>query len=284
MPEYSGDESPVPCNCCGADKFKPAVDCKTFKYVRCVSCGLVQRNPQPLTSDIIERYSRTYGEDYLSYELKNEGAFFDLQRLALKDAGFFTLEASLLSGGNAPSVLDVGCASGSVLVFLRERGWRVTGVEISPCAEYAKKERGLDVRNIPLEENSFADKSFDVVLASHLIEHLNDPRSFLTETRRILKDDGHIFITTPNIDGFQARIFRGNWRSAIFDHLYLFSISTLKKLLKKCGFTTEKISTWGGLASGSAPLWLKKIADPLAKRLRSGDVMIVKAKKLGGGF
>jgi 2-polyprenyl-3-methyl-5-hydroxy-6-metoxy-1,4-benzoquinol methylase len=246
----------------------------------------VQRNPQPVKEEIIARYSKTFGNDYLSYELENEAAFLKLQQLALRDAGFDKTEKAAFSRArsaehseSAPSVLDVGCATGALLVSLRKRGWHITGVEISPCAEYAKKERGLDVRNIPLEENNFPKESFDAILASHLVEHLNNPRSFFTETYRVLKKEGYMFITTPNISGLQARLFGGRWRSAIFDHLYLFSKRTLLKMLKTCGFKTEGVYTWGGLAAGFSPIFLKKPADILAKRLGFGDVMIVRARK-----
>jgi len=276
----AGESGPVPCSCCGSSLFKPALNCEGFGYVRCTACGLVQMNPQPVKDEIIARYSSVFANDYLQYELENEAAFLKLQQLALEDSDFYKQEKALmLRAKDGPSVLDVGCATGALLESLRDRGWRVTGVEISACSQYARDERKLDVRNLPLEENKFPDESFDVVLASHLIEHLNDPFSFLAETFRILKSGGYVYISTPNISGFQARLFGGHWRSAIFDHLYLFSVRTLKKMLKKAGFKVEKTSTWGGLAAGLAPLWLKKTADFLAKRLGFGDVMIVRAGK-----
>jgi len=280
MPASGAKSGFIPCNSCGGFIFKLALQCEGFDFVRCTQCGLVQRNPQPVKEEIIERYSKTFGDDYLKYELENEAAFLKLQQLALQDAGFDKIEKNaFLRAENAPSVLDIGCATGALLAYLRDRGWRVTGVEISPGAVYAQKERGLDVRNIPLEEINFPQESFDVILASHLVEHLNDPRSFFTELNRILKKDGYIFITTPNISGFQALIFGGRWRSAIFDHLYLFSKRTLLKMLKSCGFKPEGVYTWGGLAAGLAPAFVKKTADFLAKRLGFGDVMIVRAGK-----
>jgi len=280
MPADDGNSRKIPCACCSGEEFKAALDCEGFSFVRCASCGLVQRNPQPLPEEIKERYAKLYGDDYLSYELKNEAAFLKLQQLALTDAGFDKLEKeSFARKAEAPSALDIGCATGALLDDLRSRGWRVTGVEISPSAQYAMNTRKLDVRNIPLEENKFADKSFDVVLASHLIEHLNDPKNFLLEIYRILKDNGFCFITTPNIRGFQARLFGSSWRSAIFDHLYLFSDISLSNMLKSAGFKIGSIRTWGGLAAGSAPRWLKKAADVLAKKSGCGDVMIVRAGK-----
>ncbi|MDR0465456.1 MAG: class I SAM-dependent methyltransferase [Treponema sp.] len=288
MPVSEAKSEDLPCAVCGCSIFNPSLNCEGFSFVRCKSCGLVQRNPQPVKEEIISRYSKMYGNDYLAYEIENEAAFLKLQQLALKDAGFEKLEKMLFARnekqrnagtGNSPSVLDIGCATGAVLNSLRERGWHVTGVEISPAASYAQKKRNLDVRNLPLEENNFPLRGFDAILASHLIEHLNDPRAFFTEINRILKDDGYVFITTPNISGFQARLFGSRWRSAIFDHLYLFSVRTLKRLLSNTGFKTESCRTWGGLAAGTSPKWLKKAADFLAKRFNCGDVMIIRAVK-----
>jgi len=118
-----------------------------------------------------------------------------------------------------------------------------------------------------------------VVIASHLIEHLNDPASFTAEVYRILSIGGYFFVTTPNISGMQAHLFKNRWRSAIFDHLYLFSVKTLTRLLAGKGFTVEKISTWGGLAKGAAPEKVKRLFDKAAKRFGFGDVMIIRAVK-----
>ena len=275
-PVRAGNSRMIPCDLCGSGSFLPGLNCEGFGYVRCAHCGLVQMNPQPDKNEVRQRYGEAFGKDYLSYELENEAAFLELQRLALADAGFEELEKKLFQ----PRILDIGCATGALLVFLHDLGWHVTGVEISPSAEYARNERNLDVKSLPLEENSFPPECFDVVLASHLIEHLNNPRSFLDETHRVLKPDGRVFITTPNICGFQARLLGGRWRSAIFDHLYLFSVRTLKAMLRESGFAVERVCTWGGLAAGLAPPWLKKAADRIVKHLGNGDVMIVRARKV----
>jgi SAM-dependent methyltransferase len=236
-------------------------------------------NPQPLPADVQRRYRSDYGSDYRSYELANEDAFLRLQLLGLHDAGFAALERELLSRPAAPRVLDIGCATGALLARLRERGWNTCGVEISPSAEYARAGRGLDVRSQALAENNFPPDGFDLILASHLIEHLNDPASFVREVYRILRPGGHFLVSTPNISGFQARLFKSRWRSAIFDHLYLFSVRTLRSLLTGAGFTIEGVYTWGGLAAGTAPRFLKRAADRLVKPLGMGDVMLIRTVK-----
>ena len=270
----------IPCALCGSGSFTQFLFCDGFSYVRCTGCTLVQMNPQPVAGDVQRRYREFFGEDYLSYELKNEEAFLELQKLALADAGFDKIEKELMEDKtSAPAVLDIGCATGAMLAFLKARGWQETGVEISPSAEYARQKRELNVKDMPLEECRFPDESFDLALASHLVEHLNNPPAFLREVWRVLRPGARLLLITPNIDGFQARLFGSRWRSAIFDHLYLFSERTLKGMLGKAGFVTEGIYTWGGLAAGTAPAFIKRIADKAAKALGLGDVMLVRARK-----
>ncbi|MDR1802571.1 MAG: class I SAM-dependent methyltransferase [Treponema sp.] len=280
-PVIPEEKKPVPCAVCGGGLFRGALSCEGFSYVRCAKCGLVQMNPQPLEEEIRRRYDTRTGTEYLSYELANEGSFLALALLALKDAGFDEIESELLAKPPA-RILDIGCATGSLLAHLRERGWETTGVEISgPQAEYGREKQNLDVRSLPLEENRFPAASFNVVLASHLIEHLNAPAAMAAEVNRILAPGGRFFVTTPNIAGFQARLFRGRWRSAIFDHLYLFSVKTLSRLLEEKGFVIEKTCTWGGLAAGLAPASVKRFFDKEAKRFGFGDVMIIRARREG---
>ncbi|MDR2070134.1 MAG: class I SAM-dependent methyltransferase, partial [Treponema sp.] len=257
-PAAAQEERPIPCALCGGSSFQKRFSCGGFGYVRCTRCGLVQINPQPVPAAVRNRYAEGHGTDYLAYEQANEAAFLHLQKLALQDAGFFDRARDCMAAREPPKVLDIGCATGAILAFLREQGWHTTGVEISlPQAEYARRERNLDVRTRPLEENRFPSDCFQAVLASHLIEHLNDPAALVREVYRILSPGGFFYVTTPNIGGFQARLLGKGWRSAIFDHLYLFSTKTLGALLRKSGFRVEKTVTWGGLAAGLVPPRIK---------------------------
>jgi len=276
-PVAKEEVKPVPCALCGGERFAPSLSCEGFSYVKCSECGLVQMNPQPVAESVKSRY----GDNYLAYEIENEESFLILQKLGLADAGFFEIERKLMERNpkGKPKVLDVGCATGALLGFLEGKNWQVTGVEISPSAEYAREKRRLDVRSVTVEDCGFPDASFDVVLASHLIEHLNRPREFIREIGRILSPGGYFLLTTPNIDGFQSRLFGSRWRAAIFDHLYLFSVRTLKAMLKAEGFVTNGVYTWGGLAVGTAPRMVKRFADKAVKLFGIGDVMLIKATR-----
>jgi 2-polyprenyl-3-methyl-5-hydroxy-6-metoxy-1,4-benzoquinol methylase len=263
----------VACLGCGSDRSRVALRCDGFTFVRCEGCGLVYQNPQPVFDDLRERY----GTDYFAYELSNERNFFGLMRMGLADIRFSELAAEI---PEPRTFLDIGCATGMLIESMKGEGWDARGVDVcKESAEYGRTHRGVQIFAGTLEEACFPAEEFAVVHFSHLIEHVPDPRSFLHEVRRILKPDGFAVITTPNVDGFQARLFGTAWRSAIADHLVLFSRRTLPRMLVECGFAVSKTATWGGLALGTAPMVIKRPMDKLAKKWGFGDVMLFLAAK-----
>jgi len=249
------------------------LDCGNFAFVRCLGCSAVYQNPSPIFEDLRKRY----GKGYFAYEHDNEQNFHRLMQLGLSDIGFDALTREVVE---PRSFLDIGCATGLLLESMERKGWVVRGVDICrESAEYGARTRGVDIFAGTLSEAFFADESFSAVHFSHLIEHVPDPRSFLCEVRRILRPGGFAIITTPNVDGFQARLFKAAWRSAIADHLVLFSRSTLARVVVESGFQVLRTVTWGGLAAGTAPVLIKKPVDRLAKRFGFGDVVLLLAQR-----
>jgi SAM-dependent methyltransferase len=264
----------VRCDLCGSDRCRPVLRGEGFRFVRCLHCGLVYQNPQPLFEDLRSRY----GRDYFHYELENERNFFQLMKLGLRDIQFDRLARAF---GPGRTFLDVGCATGMLLAFQRSRGFRVQGVELCrESAEHGRRQRNLPIFIGTLEQAAFPEGSFSVVHFSHLIEHLTAPASFLREVHRILARDGLLIVVTPNIAGLQARLLGPRWRSAIADHLHLFSRRTLVRMLELTGFRALETVTWGGLAKGVAPAWIKRPADVLAKRWGFGDVVLALARRV----
>ncbi len=263
----------VPCPACGSARSRLFLPCDGFQFVKCADCALVYQNPRPVFDDL----RRRYGEDYFSYELTNEAAFFTLMRLGLRDIDFPALTAGLPS---PRTFLDIGCATGMLIESMKGEGWDARGVDVCrESAEYGMKNRGVPIFVGTLDEARFPDGTFNVVHFSHLIEHVPDPRAFLREVKRIIAPGGFAVITTPNVDGFQARLFRQAWRSAIADHTLLFSKKTLRRMLTEEGFDVRQGVTWGGLAEGTAAPWIKRPMDRLAKKWGFGDVVLYLAAK-----
>jgi 2-polyprenyl-3-methyl-5-hydroxy-6-metoxy-1,4-benzoquinol methylase len=270
-----GDERTerVPCPLCGTGGGSLFFQGDGFTFVRCRSCALIYQDPRPIMTDLRVRYDH----EYFLYERANEAAFLRLMLLGLRDIGF---DAAAESLPRPSRFLDIGCATGMLLEEMKARGWDTQGVDVcAESAEYGKRERDVEIFAGTLEEARFPAESFSVAHFSHLIEHVTDPRGFLSEVRRVLMPAGIAVITTPNTDGLQARIFRGKWRSVIADHLALFDRKNLARLLSETGFSSNRTITWGGLAAGLAPGFIKWPMDRLAKRWGFGDVMLVAARK-----
>jgi len=180
-------------------------------------------------------------------------------------------------------------------------------VDLSVAAVSAAKQvYGIDVFTGTVPEAPFADESFDVVTASHYLEHVPNPLEVLATIRRLLKPNGLCLIGTPNVASLNARIFRDCWFPLECPrHLYLYSPATIRRLLEKAGFAVDGIAfdpgTRGLLLSlryrfgdERIPLsrrrkptglrLLKALARPwawAAARLRQSDIMVVCARKAG---
>jgi len=258
----------ISCNICNSKKATPFLKMDGFAYQKCVNCSLVFQNPRPVFDDLKKRYA----ENYFDYEISNQENFFALMKLGLRDIRF---DEFYKNDVKKKRFLDIGCATGLLLNHMKSKGWITKGVEIcKQSAEYGIKNFGLDVFTGTLEEAAFPDHYFDAVHFSHLIEHVPDPKALLLEIRRILKRDGRMILTTPNAGGFQARAAKGTWRSAIPDHIYLFTKKTMKTLLERTEYKIIKQLSWGGIPAGKRPGVIKKPADRLAKYFNVGDVML----------
>lgn len=101
-------------------------------------------------------------------------------------------------------VLDAGCGVGYGSAYLAEAATRVYGVDLSEEAiayarrRYAGPNVEFDVADLLALPHAAA--TFDVVCAFEVIEHLPEPERFVTEARRVLKDDGVLVASTPRVE------------------------------------------------------------------------------------
>lgn len=264
----------ISCNICGGEDTREYLDMGHFSYAKCTSCGVVYQNPRPVAKEI----EAIYQEGYFEYERQNDENFFNLALLGLKDINFNGLTKDF----EEKRVLDIGCATGLLLNHLKMEGWECKGVEIcASSAKYAREKFSLYIEERVLEEVRFADNYFSVVHLAHLIEHVKEPLNTLKEIYRILRPGGIMVLTTPNVASLGFYIHGRNWRSAIDQHLYLFSKTTIKRAAKEVGFSVEKIVSWGSFlpVDINPPKVFKRAADKFVKFFNLGDVMLVLCRK-----
>ncbi len=105
---------------------------------------------------------------------------------------------------NEKTLLDVSCKEGDVLQALKPRGFHLRGTNFEPAGpalDGIPIDYGVDLlRRLP-----YNDASFDVVLLVEVIEHLENHRVALGELARVLKPDGVLILTTPNVMRLNSR-------------------------------------------------------------------------------
>ncbi len=218
------------CPLCGTSAARRLVTKQGHDVLRCRQCRVVFAWPQPTAEEIEARYS---AEGYHADADESAERRLFAHRLA-------QVEEQLPRRGR---VLDVGCARGAFLAVARDEGWDAVGLELDRKAVDAASDRGLDVRHGALEPGMFPPNSFDAVTLFDLIEHVPDPRALLAACREVLRPDGLVVITTPDISGLVPRVTYvlfgltiGAWgHPTPPGHLVQFSRGTLRRLLDEQG-------------------------------------------------
>jgi SAM-dependent methyltransferase len=97
----------------------------------------------------------------------------------------------------SPRILDAGCGTGRNLVEYAQLG-EAEGVDFSAEAVEFCRLRGLEhVQRAALEQLPYEGGRFDLIVATDVIEHLDDDRRALTELRRVAADGGRLVVTVP---------------------------------------------------------------------------------------
>ena len=202
--------------------------------------------------------------------------------------GLLRPEIVAMIPGGCGAVLDVGCGTGALGKYLKENGvTEVCGIELSHEASL-EAERVLDrvvegdVEHMGLP---FSLGRFDCIICADVLEHLVDPWAVMARLRALLKPDGCIVASIPNV-GFHRvvrSLVRGNWRyadSGILDrtHLRFFTWQGIISLFQDSGLVIEKVHR--KIDSG---LNMKLLNILLFGRIREALVIqyIVRAKKSG---
>jgi len=194
------------------------------RYVKCRNCHFIYVNP-------IEEVNRING-DY-SKMGNTDAAIIRGSRLRAAESQLGLIRRHK----SGKTLLDIGCGEGFFLSNAAKAGYTTKGIEISrDAAEYAGREFGLDVEAKPFEELRLPENHFDVVTLWQVLEHVPYPLMVLKEVHRILKPDGLLATSTPNIDSILARVFRRKWWNLRRLHINQFTTRTLTDMLKRAGF------------------------------------------------
>jgi 2-polyprenyl-3-methyl-5-hydroxy-6-metoxy-1,4-benzoquinol methylase len=106
------------------------------------------------------------------------------------------------------TLLDVGCDTGVFVEFAVGKGMSAIGIDVFDRVVEIGRARGRDLRLGTLETAGISDQSIDVVTGFDLIEHVDDPVSFVDNVKRVLRPGGVVALETPNYEGLIYRLGR----------------------------------------------------------------------------
>ena len=142
------------------------------------------------------------------------------------------------------TILDIGCGFGESLGYHTERGCDVYGIEADKNIKRVAEKFGYKVHVGVFESNLYEDEFFDYVTMDQVIEHVIDPAKLFRGVAKILKTDGHLIASTPNVEGWGAWVFGQrwiNWHAPY--HLHYFSKKSLEMLAENQGFKLDNVYT-----------------------------------------
>lgn len=212
----------VVCENCGSQNLEPFTVQPNNIFQHCSDCLLYQKqSPPPL-----EHYEESYHE----YYARRRG-----KKIATAKTRLGALTRYLKV--KQPKMLDVGCSIGATVEAAKQLGWDASGVDVSKVAVEFCRDRGLDCQAIDDHRLPYADNTFDVLTSWHVIEHVDDVNSTLTEWFRVIKPGGILVLETPDSQCWKARRLGPAYESFWpHDHLYTFTRANMCQFLRRAGF------------------------------------------------
>lgn len=281
----------VSCNNCGCDETDFITSgCEheynnttndIFTVVNCRRCGLLYLNPRP---DVCE-LKTIYPSNYYAYNLHKQSVESEIGHSPLFQARKFVYLSRLrkalayCKAAGILKVLDIGCADGRALDWYLKLGAdkvETYGVDFDEAAVTTARRAGHQVYLGRFEAVEIPENMFDLAVATHVIEHVADPKAFARKAFSVLKPGGIFLCETPNAAAWDARVFRKqHWGGYHFPrHWVFYTPVTIKNLAEELGFEVVDIkfhpapAFWNWtfhslLGSPGNPDWKVKLADYL---------------------
>jgi len=242
-----------------------------FSIWHCANCS-IRFSQDVADQNSIGKYYKS--DNYISHSDTKSGLVNSLYHSIRK----FTLllkrkliqnQTQLKSG----TILDIGCGTGAFLNTMKEAGWKITGLE--PDDRAITKAKSLyQIQPQPSSELfNMSEQQFDAITMWHVLEHVHQLNEYFFQIRKILKDNGTLFIAVPNYTSFDAYFYKETW--AAYDvprHLYHFSPMSMELLVKRYGMKIKTIK----------PMWFDSYyVSMLSEKYRGNKLGLLRAVLIG---
>jgi 2-polyprenyl-3-methyl-5-hydroxy-6-metoxy-1,4-benzoquinol methylase len=193
------------------------------EVLRCEVCGFQFIDPMYTNDDLRELYATPLYRLFLEMiQPARSPSLLEASRREFVDLGVLDLIAS--SPGRQTRFLDVGCGFGDDALALAGLGFDSHGLEMNEAEAAQARALGITVHNEDLASFSRRDEKYDGVLASHFIEHVQDPHLFFESIIPMLSSGGMLLVETPlasDFSGAQAERYKDIYHTLFWDHFTL---------------------------------------------------------------
>ncbi|HVT65882.1 MAG TPA: class I SAM-dependent methyltransferase [Mycobacteriales bacterium] len=226
----------------GREHEYPDTTDETFAVVKCDTCGLGRLDPCPDVSEL----DTIYPPAYYSYNMVSgrgtDGEIGLKEKVSQRYAASVletALERAAVTAGDKVKLLDVGCGDGRILDYYRAArpdletwGLDINGDALAIAAKAGHKTvQGAFEKDVELPKGYF-----DVVIARHVIEHVEDPVVFARNAAALLRPGGVFLAACPDFGSADAKRFRGHWGGNHFPrHWWFFDGDAMRKVAEHVG-------------------------------------------------
>lgn len=238
----SNDIEPRKLSCCIENESDDILVSEIDRYglpIRTVlnkKCGLMRTDPYYTKEYLTKFYTECYRDLYSTEQVTYSGFLSDQMNTG---ENIFNFVKKYLP--EKSEICEIGCGMGGILLPFKLNGFDITGIDLGD--EYIQIGKGLNLNLINGEINVLIDegKKFDLVIINHVLEHIPEVKDFLIQVKKILSENGFIYIAVPGINSipesydFDLLMFLQN------AHCWHFTRNTLSVLLNQVGFEVIEI-------------------------------------------
>ena len=180
-----------PCVVCGSTDVLTERILNEIPLVRCLNCFHVYADieAEKILALNINHYHDVYNSTF---------RVPDINMRSFKMCWFSIIANIVTKLYGIGSVLDIGCGNGGLLLSFRERGWQITGLDLSHEAGLFANKYGYCIITGLLEDVDIAPESFDCVTLTNVLEHIPEPWKFVKKLMDIVKPGGIVYLNVPN--------------------------------------------------------------------------------------
>ncbi len=235
----SNEYKTVPNKClCGADNDEIIAVRDRYgikiNTVICKNCGLVRTSPYYDEESLGKFYNIEYRSLYTL--CNNDFDLFFSNQCSIGEKIINNLKKCTKFSPKNKNVYEIGTGMGGILMPFMNLGAKIKGVDLGQEYINIGKTKGLDLEVGSLEVLKQYPKA-DLLILNHILEHIVDPITFLTQCRDILDDEGLVYIGVPTLEMI-GPIYENNIFAYLQNaHVYDFSTGTICYVLECAGWS-----------------------------------------------